>query len=57
MVHRYVASVFAMPEFSRPRQAIYHLRRTLELDPDQEGADALRELLSQVEMKKEEQQD
>ena len=49
MVHRYVASIFAMPEFSRPRQAIYHLRRTLELDPDQEGADALRELLAQVE--------
>ncbi len=45
LVHRYVAAIFSMPEFSRPERAIYHLRRTLELDPDQDGADELRELL------------
>ena len=45
MVHRYLASIYATPEFHRPKRAIYHLRRTLELDPDQEGAEALRELL------------
>jgi hypothetical protein len=49
LVHRYVASIYAIPEFYRPQRAIYHLRRTLALDPDQAGAEQLRELLKQVE--------
>lgn len=49
MVHRYVASIFAMPEFNRPQRAIYHLKRTLELDPDQEGADELHRALKEAE--------
>jgi len=48
-VHRYVASIYAMPEYLRPKRVIYHLRRTLELDPDQKGADQLRELLKGAE--------
>ena len=49
LVHRYVASIYDMPEYFRPRRVIYHLRRTLELDPDQDGADQLRDLLQQAE--------
>ena len=57
MVHRYVASIYAIPEFYQPNLIVYHLQRTLALDPNQEGADELRELLAQVETKKEEPQD
>ena len=48
-VHRYVASIYAMPDYLRPNRAIYHLRRTLELDPEQAGADELRQLLLDAE--------
>ncbi len=48
-VHRYVASIYAMPEYHRPKRAIYHLRRTLELDPQQDNASELSELLKQAE--------
>ena len=49
LVHRHVASIYDMPEYFRPKRVVYHLRRTLELDPDQEGADQLRDLLEQAE--------
>lgn len=47
-VHRYLASIYAMPEYHRPKLAMFHLRRTLELEPDQEGAEELRKLLDEV---------
>ena len=49
LVHRYVASIYAMPEFNRPDLIVYHLKRALALDPNQDGADKLRELLAQAE--------
>jgi arylsulfatase A-like enzyme/Tfp pilus assembly protein PilF len=49
IAHRNLASIYALPEFFRPRRVVFHLRRTLELDPDQEGADKLRDILKQAE--------
>jgi Tfp pilus assembly protein PilF len=49
LVHKYVATIFARPEINRPDLTVFHLRRTLELDPDQADADDLTELLRRAE--------
>lgn len=49
LVHRYVASIYALPEFNQPELVLFHLKRTLELDPKQEGAQELRRLLEEAE--------
>jgi choline-sulfatase len=49
IAHRNLASIYALSEFFRPKRVVFHLRRTLELDPDQEGADQLRDILKQAE--------
>ncbi len=49
IAHRNLASIYALPEFFRPKRIVFHLRRTLALDPDQEGADQLRDILKQAE--------
>jgi tetratricopeptide (TPR) repeat protein len=50
IAHRNLASIYALPEFFGPKRIVFHLRRTLELDPDQEGADQLRDILKQAEV-------
>ncbi|MCG8449836.1 MAG: tetratricopeptide repeat protein [Pirellulales bacterium] len=55
LVHRYIASIYSMPDYFQPQRIIYHLQRTLELDPDQEGADRLRELLKKAEAERDEE--
>jgi hypothetical protein len=49
IAHRNLASIYSLPEFFGPKRVVFHLRRTLELDPDQEGADQLRDILNQAE--------
>ena len=49
LAHKQIASIYALKEFDRPRLAAFHLRRSLELDPDQTGADQLREMLARAE--------
>ncbi|MCC7475928.1 MAG: sulfatase-like hydrolase/transferase [Pirellulales bacterium] len=49
IAHRNLASVYALPEYFRPKLVVFHLRRTLELDPNQQGADKLRDILKQAE--------
>jgi arylsulfatase A-like enzyme/Tfp pilus assembly protein PilF len=49
VAHRNVATIYALPEFFSPKRVVFHLRRTLELDPDQEDADQLRKLLEEAE--------
>ena len=49
IAHRNLASIFALPEFFGPKRVVFHLRRTLELEPNQTGADQLRDILKQAE--------
>ena len=49
IAHRNLASIYARPEFFSRKRVVFHLRRTLELDPDQEGADQLHDILEQAE--------
>jgi tetratricopeptide (TPR) repeat protein len=49
LAHRNVATIYALPDFFSPKRVVFHLRRTLELEPDQEGADQLRKLLKEAE--------
>ena len=45
MVHRYLSDLYSLADFDRPDLAAFHLRRTLELDPQQPEAAQLREAL------------
>jgi tetratricopeptide (TPR) repeat protein len=49
LVHKHVATIYALPDYDRPDLAAFHLRRSLELDPEQDGAKELKELLTRAE--------
>ncbi len=49
LVHKYIASVYALENWDRPDLAARHIRRSLELDPDQPEAKQLRVLLASAE--------
>ena len=49
LVHQYIASIYANTQIDRPALTVYHLRRSLELDPEQKNADELREVLQRAE--------
>jgi tetratricopeptide (TPR) repeat protein len=49
LVHKHVATIYALPDYDRPDLSAFHLRRSLELDPDQNGAKDLKELLARAE--------
>jgi tetratricopeptide (TPR) repeat protein len=45
LVHKHLASIYALSEFDRPDLTAFHTRRSLELEPKQEGAEELKKLL------------
>jgi len=49
LVHKYIASIYALAPWDRPDLAAYHLRRSLQLDPGQADAGELRFLLKRAE--------
>ena len=49
LVHKYIASVYALENWDRPDLTAHHIRRSLELDPNQPEASALRLLLGSAE--------
>lgn len=49
LAHRYVASIYAMPQYDRPDLTAHHLRRSLELDPNQSDVDQVKALLQRAE--------
>jgi protein O-GlcNAc transferase len=49
LAHKYVGSIYVLPEFDRPDLAAHHLRRSLELDPRQAEVHELRKLAAAVE--------
>jgi len=49
LAHKYIASIYALPQFDRPALTAYHLRRSLELDPQQPEASQMRDLLARAE--------
>ncbi|REK09462.1 MAG: tetratricopeptide repeat protein [Planctomycetota bacterium] len=49
LVHRQIASIYALKQFDRPKFAAFHLRRSLELDPEQEDVEDIRRLLARAE--------
>lgn len=48
LVHKQIASIYALEKFDRPRFAAFHLRRSLELDPDQPDADQMQAMLTRA---------
>jgi arylsulfatase A-like enzyme/Tfp pilus assembly protein PilF len=48
LVHKYMASIYALPEWDRPELAAFHLRRSLELDPGQPEASQMRDLMARA---------
>lgn len=57
MVHRYLADLYSLAEYNRPDMAAFHLRRTLELEPNQADAAQLREALGAAEVAAAERKD
>ncbi|MEX0612264.1 MAG: tetratricopeptide repeat protein, partial [Pirellulales bacterium] len=49
LVHKHVSTIYALPEYDRPDLTTFHLRRSLELDPEQDGAKEMKELLERAE--------
>jgi arylsulfatase A-like enzyme/tetratricopeptide (TPR) repeat protein len=49
LVHKNLASIYALAEYDRPDLTAFHLRRSLELEPNQDDAQELRELLENAE--------
>jgi tetratricopeptide (TPR) repeat protein len=49
LVHHYLADLYSLADLDRPDLAAFHLRRTLELDPNQPEAFQLREALKAAE--------
>ena len=49
LAHKHIASIYALKQFDRPDLAAYHLRRSLDLEPDQPGAPGMREMLARAE--------
>lgn len=49
LVHKHLATIYALAEYDRPDLTAYHARRSLELEPRQEGAAELRDLLHKAE--------
>ncbi len=49
LAHKQIATIYALKTFDRPVLAAFHLRRSLELDPDQPGADQMRDMLTLAE--------
>jgi arylsulfatase A-like enzyme/tetratricopeptide (TPR) repeat protein len=49
LVHKHLASIYALAQFDRPDLTAFHIRRSLELDPKQTGADELKKLLASAE--------
>ncbi|MCP5119764.1 MAG: tetratricopeptide repeat protein, partial [bacterium] len=49
MVHRYIASIFMLKPWGRPDRSLHHLRRSLELDPNQREAPQMRLIIGQLE--------
>jgi arylsulfatase A-like enzyme/cytochrome c-type biogenesis protein CcmH/NrfG len=49
IAHRHVAEIYALSEYDRPDLTAFHLERSLELDPDQDDLESLKELLRRAE--------
>ena len=49
LAHRYVASIYALPDFDQPALTAHHARRSLELDPKQPEAAQIRILAQRAE--------
>jgi len=49
LVHKHLATIYALTEFDRPDLTAYHARRSLELEPRQDGAEELKALLRSAE--------
>ena len=49
LVHKHLATIYALPEYDRPDLTAFHLRRSLELEPQQEGAAEMKQLLERAE--------
>jgi arylsulfatase A-like enzyme/Tfp pilus assembly protein PilF len=49
LVHKNVATIYSLPEFDRPEWTAFHLRRSLELEPQQDEAQQMKDLLERAE--------
>lgn len=48
LFHRNIGILYARKDFYYPVKAIYHLQKSLELDPDRNSAESVRKLISQL---------
>jgi arylsulfatase A-like enzyme/lipopolysaccharide biosynthesis regulator YciM len=49
LVHKHLATIYALAEYDRPDLTAFHVRRSLELEPKQSGAEELKKLLQSAE--------
>ncbi|MEX0677029.1 MAG: sulfatase-like hydrolase/transferase [Pirellulales bacterium] len=49
LAHKQIASIYALKDFDRPRLAAFHLRRSLELDPEQPDTEQMQAMLKLAE--------
>ena len=49
LVHKHIASIYMLKDWNRPDLAIRHLRKSLELEPEQTAAPQMRYSVAQIE--------